>query len=316
MVKRKTFALLQARMVMGIYDRDYYRRDGSGFMVFTNRGTVCKWLIAINVVVFLLQVVTKPVIENGELVGSGFFTDAFVLDPSLVLQGQVWRVLTYAFLHDPGSLWHILFNMLFLWWFGSDMEDLLGAREFLAFYLIAAVLGGLGFMLAGFIGGQIGVCLGASGAVTAVLVLCACYYPSRMILVFFLPVPIWLFVGFQVAQDAFAFLSNARTTTAVSVHLAGALFGFSYFRLHWRLMNFWPNWKSWRKQQRRPRLRVYDEEPVSTAPVAQRHEADEHLEAKLDAILQKVAEKGQDSLTENEKKILIQASEIYKRRRS
>ena len=43
---------------MGIYDRDYYRRDGSGFMVFANRGAVCKWLIAINVGMFLLQIVT------------------------------------------------------------------------------------------------------------------------------------------------------------------------------------------------------------------------------------------------------------------
>jgi membrane associated rhomboid family serine protease len=304
-------------MVMGIYDRDYYRRDGSGFMAFTNRGAVCKWLIAINVGVFLLQLVTQRIVENGVPVGPGIVTDLFVLDRSAVAEGQVWRLLTYAFLHDTSSLWHILFNMLFLWWFGSDMEDLLGPREFLAFYLTSAFLGGLGFMLAGLMTSQIGVCLGASGAVTAVLVLCACYYPTRTILIFFvLPVPIWLFVGFQVAQDAFAFLSNARTTTAVSVHLAGALFGFLYFRRHWRLMTLWPNLKSWRKQQSRPRLRVYHEEPVAVAPVAPLREADEQLEAKLDAVLQKVAEKGQDSLTDGEKKILIQASEIYKRRRT
>jgi membrane associated rhomboid family serine protease len=303
-------------MVMGIYDRDYYRRDGSGFMAFTNRGAVCKWLIGINVVVFLLQVVTKPVVENGELVGSWFITDAFVLDPILVIHGQVWRLLTYAFLHDPNQLWHILFNMLFLWWFGSDMEDLLGPREFLAFYLVAAVLGGLGFLLGGYFSPQVGVCLGASGAVTAVLVLCACYYPSRMILVFFFPVPIWLFVGFQVAMDAFQFFNRTPTTTAVAVHLAGAIFGFSYFRLHWRLMSFWPSFKGWQKRQRQPRLRVYKEDPVPVVPAAPLHEADEHLEAKLDAVLQKVAEKGQDSLTDSEKKVLIQASEIYKRRRS
>ena len=172
-------------------------------------------------------------------------------------------------------------------------------------------------MLAALMGGQTGVCLGASGAVTAVMVLCACYYPSRTILLFFiLPVPIWLFVIFQVAQDSFAFISRTPTSVAVTVHLAGAFFGFLYFRRHWRLMTFWPNWKSWRKQQRRPRLRVYHEDSVPVAPAAPVHEADEHLEAKLDAVLQKVAEKGQDSLTENEKKILIQASEIYKRRRS
>ena len=294
---------------MGIYDRDYYRRDGSGFLVFTNRGAVCKWLIAINVGVFLLQVVTA----RGE---SGLLLDALALDTSQVLDGQVWRLLTYAFLHDPTSMWHILFNMLFLWWFGSDMEDLLGAREFLAFYLTSAVLGGLGFFLAGLIGSQHAICIGASGAVTAVLVLCACYYPSRMILVFFLPVPIWLFVGFQVAQDTYTFLSKTQTSVAVSVHLAGALFGFLYFKRKWRLMNLWPDLKNWRKQQRRPRLRVYHEEPAPAAPLSPPRDSDELLEAKLDAILQKVAEKGQESLSDGEKKVLMQASEIYKRRRT
>src|SRR4051794_10108995 len=118
---------------MGIYDRDYYRRDGSGFMVFANRGAVCKWLIAINVMAFLLQLVTRPGPAAPNAGEPGFFTALFALDRSLVMEGQVWRLLTYAFLHDPGNLWHILFNMLFLWWFGSDMEDLLGPREFLAF---------------------------------------------------------------------------------------------------------------------------------------------------------------------------------------
>ena len=49
------------------------------------------------------------------------------------------RLLSYAFLHDPGDIFHILFNMLFLWWFGSDVEDLYGPREFLSFYLTAAL---------------------------------------------------------------------------------------------------------------------------------------------------------------------------------
>src|SRR5207247_1895001 len=112
---------------------------------------------------------------------------------------------------DETAIWqHIVFNMLFLWWFGSDVEDIYGSREFLAVYLLSAFLGGVGFFLAataGLTGG--GLCLGASGAVTAVMVLCALHYPTRVILLFFLlPVPIWLFVGFQVVQDAFIFISQ------------------------------------------------------------------------------------------------------------
>jgi membrane associated rhomboid family serine protease len=122
---------------MGIYDREYYRRDGPGFLgAFTERGQVCKYLIGINVVLFILQFLTA---------NSGLVTDALILDPAKVLDGQVWRLLTYAFLHSPGELLHILFNMLFLWWFGTDVEDLYGPREFLAVYLVSAVAGGLVF---------------------------------------------------------------------------------------------------------------------------------------------------------------------------
>jgi hypothetical protein len=81
-------------------------------------------------------------------------------------------------------------------------------------------------------------------------------------------------------------------------------------------MNYWPNLKSWQRIKRRPNLRVYREESSAVTPLAPTRDADEQLEAKLDAILAKVAQKGQDSLTDNEKKILMQASEIYKRRRT
>ena len=74
----------------------------------------------------------------------------------------------------------------------------------------------------------------------AVLVLCAIHYPTRIIyLFFFLPVPIWLFVLFEIAQDGFGFLTGHTQGTAVSVHLAGAAFAFVYYQRHLRLMTVW-----------------------------------------------------------------------------
>src|SRR5205807_5684432 len=106
----------------------------------------------------------------------------------------------------------ILFNMVFLWWFGSDVEDLYGPREFLLFYLASAFLGGVAFVAARLLGFPGTLSLGASGAVTAVLVLCAIHYPTRIIYLFFLiPVPIWLFVVFSVAMDAFTLLGHHQT---------------------------------------------------------------------------------------------------------
>src|SRR5208337_1717560 len=99
---------------MGIYDREYYRREGPSFLdSFTNRGKVCKWLIIINISAFVLQLLTRQKeIGLGGWWWKSAFTDAFILNVDAVLHGQVWRLLTYAFLHDPNSIWHIVFNML------------------------------------------------------------------------------------------------------------------------------------------------------------------------------------------------------------
>jgi membrane associated rhomboid family serine protease len=307
---------------MGIYDREYYRREGPSFLgALTGSGKVCNWLIGINVAVFVLQVFTKQPADGGPV------TAALALDVSKVLDGQVWRLLTYAFVHEPGGLLHIFFNMLFLWWFGGDMEDHYGPREFLTFYLVSAFAGGLAFLpwalrQAADVDAPLPVCLGASGAVTAVLVLYAFHYPTRLIYIMgILPVPIWLFVVFQVAQDAMVFVGGVRTTTAVTVHLGGAAFAFLYYQFHWRLYNLLPDLRAFWRQRSRPQLRVYREEPVERSvragrPAAPPSDADEHLEAKLDAVLEKVARHGQNSLTDSERQVLLRASEVYKKRRT
>src|SRR5262249_30392603 len=175
--------------IMGIYDREYYRREGPSFLgSFTQRGQVCKWLIGINIIFFVFQLLTREwpqttvdedtgaiVVQRGR---EGPMTENLELRPSDVLHGQVWRVLTYAFLHSTSGLLHLVFNMLFLWWFGTDVEDIYGPREFLALYLIAAVLGGLAYIFSYLAGmGSNLPCVGASGAVMAVMVLCALHYP-------------------------------------------------------------------------------------------------------------------------------------------
>jgi membrane associated rhomboid family serine protease len=321
---------------MGIYDREYYRREGPSFLEsLTNRGKVCKWLILANVVCFVIQLLTMrpmeptfPGLEGMPMPrGPGWFTDWFILDVNKVMQGQVWRLLTCAFLHDEGNLAHILFNMLFLWWFGHDVEDLYGPREFLAFYLTAAVFASGAFVAAHLAGLSGSRALGASGAVTAVMVLFATHYPSRIILLFFfLPVPVWLLVIFFVAQDLFGLLGGGgRGGVAVSAHLGGAAFGFVYHQCHWRITSILPDLRSWwrgfKRPRARPRLRVYREEepvtPVHAAPSPPpQSAADEHLEAQVDEVLAKVARSGKESLTQTEQEILLRASEIYKKRRS
>lgn len=302
---------------MGIYDREYYRREGPSFLrSLTEGGKVCKWLVIINVAFFVVQLMT-----GGE---GSWFTEALQLKSWDVVHGEVWRLITYAFLHSS-SIWHILFNMLFLWWFGHEIEEMYGPWEFLAIYLTAAVLGGLAYVTCDLVLywdtlAQLPGCIGASGAVMAVMVLYACHFPNRRILVFWLlPMPVWLFVLIAVAVDGFGLLSGQTGGVAVGAHLGGAAFGFLYYKRQWRMLGLW----SWLNGPRRPRtrLRVYREEsppaPVAvSAPAPSKQDVDEHLEAKLDAVLEKVARYGQESLTDSERQILFRASEVYKRRRT
>jgi membrane associated rhomboid family serine protease len=302
---------------MGIYDREYYRKDGPSYLDrLIPSGQVCKWLIGINILVFILQLATKSANQPG----LGTLSEALELNTDQVLHGQIWRLLTYAFLHDPGSLWHILFNMLFLWWFGSEIEQLYGSKEFLAFYLVSAVLGGLAFQGQAMIQGHPMYCVGASGAVTAVLVLYAFHFPHATILLFFfVPVPIWLFVVFQVGQDVFQLMDRSpHNNVAVAVHLGGAGFAAMYYGWRWRITSLWQGIPTWRQQRAKPKLRVYHPEEEVPVPVTSGSPADldEHLDAKLDAVLEKLSRHGRDSLTQHERDILFRASEIYKKKRT
>src|SRR5215475_9199170 len=236
---------------MGIYDRDYYRREGPSFLgSIAERGKVCKWLIVINAVVFVFQLLTLDRDPAGIVVGDGDFTRALWLDGDLVLQGQVWRLLTHAFLHDYRSWAHIIVNMVVLWWLGSQVEEIYGPKEFLALYLVAAVVAGAAQILSVLPMPGNHYALGASGAVSAVAVIFACHYPYRQVLLFFIiPMPIWLVVAIFVGQDLLTLLLRLPTGTGVGAHLGGALFGFLYYKRQWRVLNLWPDLKGWRKRR-------------------------------------------------------------------
>ncbi len=310
---------------MGIYDRDYVRQDRRSSFGPLGGRSVCVTLIIINVVIFLLQVFTMPRAPFGG--GYGPVTEWLWLDADKVLDGQVWRLVTYAFLHDPTAILHILFNMLFLYWFGRGDEEIYGPREFLAFYLMAAVLAGVGTLVATKTGLMDNVpSLGASGAVTAVLVLFACHYPNYTILLFFiLPIPVWLLVVINIVSDLTGLLGGVDGIGFIA-HLTGAGFGFVYYRYQLRVLKWIPSFSSQSrhsKPRRHPRLRVFQESASNESSAARPPSvlgsadvSDADLEAKLDAVLAKMARHGRESLNAEEQAILLRASEVYKNRRS
>lgn len=312
---------------MGIYDREYYRAEGGGWRWFSGTAPACKTLIAINVAAYMLQWMF-PALRLSEIFGAN--------SADIFRKFMVYQPLTATFLHDPNNVLHIIWNMLFLWWFGSELEGMLGSREFTFFYLAAAVLSTLGWavvdaMLPG--GGQ-AVMLGASGAVTAVAVVMTLFFPNRQILLFFVfPVPLWAFLIIYLGQDALALLQEIQSGgqrhssgVAFASHLSGALFGFVYKQSQVRL-------ERWLIPRFRPRLRVIAPELREPArpragrvgrgepargprEISSPQLPQEELDARLDDVLAKIAREGRDALTESERLVLEESSRRARMRRS
>ena len=297
---------------MGIHNRDYLRDDQDDFYGGSSyRGSsiwsACRWLITITVAIFVLQLMTK-----GDRPVSPV-TQWLALNPELFKSGQVWRILTYAFCHDVRSPFHILFNMLFLYWFGTELERMYGRREFLLLYLVSAVFSGIVFVVVSTISGTPNPTIGASGAIMAVVIIFACYYPRHKILLMFIfPIEIRWLVLFYVVFDLFPVLqalsgNQIHDGIAHSAHVGGLLIGFLYWKYQWRFEKFLPGNFSMPKMKNRHQRKFKVFQPDKTRK-------DEDLEKNVDEILAKISREGESSLTEKERKILKKASEKYKNR--
>ena len=123
---------------MGIYDREYYRGETGGPTWFSSVTPVCKAIILINAVVFLLQQV--------QALDQDFVARYLAASPEETLRHyRVWQLLTATFLH--ANLLHILANMWLFWIVGREMESLYGSRDFLVFYLAAGIFSTLAWVL-------------------------------------------------------------------------------------------------------------------------------------------------------------------------
>ncbi|HKA08736.1 MAG TPA: rhomboid family intramembrane serine protease [Gemmataceae bacterium] len=308
---------------MGIYDRDYYREDQRwSNPLARSQGTV--FLVLLYCFMFIGQIATW----NNDGPNGGGLTQVMELDVNKVLSGEFWRLISYALVHQPWNPFHVLFTLGFLVWIGHQVEDLYGTKEYLAFFALTSFLGGVAYTIVAAFSAEPPVLLGPSGAVTSVLVLFALHYPTRRFFYF----PIWVIVAFYALVDVAGLTGGHANPAAVAVHLAGAGFAFLYHSYTLRVLNWLPSgWGSGKSVRRvpRPKLRVQREKPepepaaaTTSATVGAQAQAggsggsvNEHLEAKLDEVLAKVAKHGKESLTEPEREILLKASEIYKKRR-
>jgi len=225
---------------MGIYDRDYYRDSSRGFHPFDSRIQACVCL-ALTYIAFVLVVAGTRQYGDGL---HGPVYEALDLQASKVLDGEVWRLATYAFLHNAYDYWSIIVNVVFLFWIGRHVEDIYGWKEFLAYYLFSGLLAGVAFVAISAIGGQaknvqpaVGVWAGPGGSITAVLFLFALHYPTRK---FFYYIPVWVVVGLYFFVNVFNATTGMTTLGVLAAHAAAASFALLYYQYSLRVSNWLP----------------------------------------------------------------------------
>jgi membrane associated rhomboid family serine protease len=261
--------------------------------------------------------VRRLLIANGAVFVLMFIARAFGLDLQLLLSFRPvdalvrpWGIFTYMFVH--GSFFHLLFNMLALFFFGPVLEDRWGSRQFIKFYFLCG-LAGAAFSLVF----PYQAIVGASAAVYGIMVAFAMYWPESPIYIWgIFPVRAKYLVGFLVGISVLLAMSGDRSGTAHLAHLGGAFAAFAYIKSPWAPSAFgetftttsrktrrtWREYLPGRRSKPQPVRPAVPQRPRPAPPKPAR------LEDDVDRILDKISAGGIGSLTAEERQRLEEAS--------
>lgn len=265
-----------------------------------------------------------------------------------ILSGEIWRFATAFWIHDIANLVGVVFGMLMVYFVGKELQIIMGGREFFAFYWYAGLFVMLGLFLGKLLEkyafpGQPSwpfdsafAAAGSMGPITAVLVLFALKFWDQPIrFMFAITMPAWGAVVLIVGLTILFSLGSFNQGEILAMNGLGILSALIYHRSGIRIVDRLPRFHRGAEgsERRLSRLKLVpppDDDPTDTEPAERgrrRSEyrpvsreqggavVDEQLEAKLDRVLDKVAKSGTDSLSADERSVLLKASEVYKRRR-
>ncbi len=285
-------------------NRDYMRRGRSPGMSFHFRWSASVVLMVALVAAFALQQISYvylrwPVDEH------------LALTRDALLRGRAWQLVTFQFLH--AGLWHLLCNLLGIWFFGRFVEERLGRAQFLQVYFLSGAVGGilyaaLAVLFPDFFG-RVPV-VGASAGVFGLVAAFATLEPETQILLFFF-VPIrakYLLVG-AAAIALFFTLVPADPGIAHAAHLGGIFTGYGFVRWGDGWRNRLARWQSPSARQRKRELvraATLRRRPWRQGPPDADSEipSEEFMAKEVDPILEKISAHGIQSLTERERRIL------------
>lgn len=183
----------------------------------------------------LFACVAGFLLDNFLLTGLG---DAFALWPlhnlPVLPSFQPWQLVTYSFLH--GDLLHLFFNMFALYMFGSSVEDLMGGRRFLIYYIVCVITAAIAQLIVQQVmGGFPRPTVGASGGVFGLLLAYGLAFPHRKLMLIFppIPMPAWLFVMLYGLLELYLGFTARGSNVAHFAHLGGMAGGLALI-LYWR----------------------------------------------------------------------------------
>jgi len=183
-------------------------------------------IILINVAIFVASLVAPVTILQW-----------LGLMPADVMRGEVWQLATYLFVHSPRTLSHVLFNMLAVWMFGTELERRWGTVAFAKYYLITGIGAGICVVAVSLLPFEATratydvITIGASGAVYGLLLAWAMLFPHRRILFMFIfPLPARIFVLIVGAIAFFSALGAMGGPVSNLAHLGGLLIGWLYLK--------------------------------------------------------------------------------------
>lgn len=277
-------------------------------------------LIIINVSVFLLMGALYVFSKIGRLDGVfDVLHNQFTIPPQLgEFLTRPWTLFTYSFAHSLTDIFHILFNMLALYWFGKLFVEYLGSDKLVALYVLGGLSGGILYLImfntipyfveASNFPGMVG----ASAAVYAIMVATAVLLPDYTFFLLFLgPVKIKYIVFFYITVS---FLGSVGPNAGGNIaHLGGALIGFVYMKQLQAGVN-WGSWITvtldWIKElfQPRPKVKVSYRKDAGTKMPRQPTPKSKISQEEIDAILDKISDGGYESLSKEEKEKLFNAS--------
>lgn len=197
--------------------------------------------------VWIVQFLAQALFERNYL--SALFG---VVPQYVFFKGFIWQPVTYMFLHDPVSPFHILFNMLILWMIGGELERHWGSRPFLRYYLVCGIGAGVIVAIQGVLASKPPIpTIGASGAIYGLILAYGMIFSERILLFMFVfPMRARTMAIVLFAMAFFNSLGQRQSLISHIAHLGGMVIGYLYLKRAWRLGDFYRELR-WKYQRRK-----------------------------------------------------------------